>query len=54
MDPEGVAESVAHVKGLIDKEIEAGIPPSRIVVGGFSQGERARCGVMLVEGTCFA
>lgn len=42
-DPEGVAEAVAHVRSLIDEEVAAGIPPSRIVVGGFSQvGGRAK------------
>lgn len=38
MDPEGVAESMAHVNALIDAEVRGGVPPSRIVVGGFSQG----------------
>lgn len=36
-DPEGVAEAVEHVRGLIQQEVEAGIPLNRIVVGGFSQ-----------------
>ena len=36
-DPEGVAEAVAHVRSLIQEEVAAGVPPSRIVVGGFSQ-----------------
>ncbi|PRW60012.1 Acyl- thioesterase 1 [Chlorella sorokiniana] len=37
-DQEGVAEAVEHVRGLIQQEVEAGIPLNRIVVGGFSQG----------------
>jgi lysophospholipase I len=37
-DPDGVAESVEYVKTLVQKEIANGIPASRIVVGGFSQG----------------
>lgn len=37
-DPEGIDESVGYVKDLIAREIEAGIPAERIVVGGFSQG----------------
>lgn len=37
-DPEGTIESVEYVGSLIEKEIQAGIPPERIVVGGFSQG----------------
>ena len=37
-DPEGTAESVAYVASLVAEEIAAGIPPERIVVGGFSQG----------------
>lgn len=37
-DPEGVAESIAYVSDLVGKEVAAGTPPSRIVVGGFSQG----------------
>jgi lysophospholipase-2 len=37
-DPEGTAESVAYVSGLVAAEVAAGIPQDRIVVGGFSQG----------------
>ena len=37
-DPEGVNESIDYVNTLITKELESGIPSSRIVVGGFSQG----------------
>lgn len=34
----GVAESVAQVEALIARELERGVPPERIVLGGFSQG----------------
>ena len=37
-DLEGVAESCQITKGLIEKEIEAGIRPERVIVAGFSQG----------------
>ena len=33
-----MAESVQHVRTLIEQEVAAGIPLHRIVVGGFSQG----------------
>lgn len=38
MDAAGLEESVAYVNKIVDAEIAAGIPPSRIVLGGFSQG----------------
>jgi lysophospholipase-2 len=38
-DGEGMRESVRYVEGLIDAEVkERGVDPSRVVVGGFSQG----------------
>lgn len=37
-DPAGVEESMQYVTDLISKEVEAGIPAHRIVLGGFSQG----------------
>jgi lysophospholipase-1 len=37
-DRAGTAESVAYVSGLVDAEVAAGVPPARVVVGGFSQG----------------
>lgn len=37
-DAEGVAESVAQVGELIEREIGRGSPASRIVLAGFSQG----------------
>ena len=43
MDPagggvEGLEASVAFARSLLEAEIERGVPPERIVVGGFSQG----------------
>lgn len=37
-DTTGILSSAAYLKGLVDKEIAAGIPASRIVLAGFSQG----------------
>lgn len=37
-DSEGVRESVATVDGLIEREVERGVPVERIFVAGFSQG----------------
>ena len=37
-DAEGVHQSTALLEALIDREIERGIKPDRIVVAGFSQG----------------
>jgi phospholipase/carboxylesterase len=37
-DTAGIRASAALVGGLIDREIERGIPPERIVLAGFSQG----------------
>jgi len=37
-DTAGVAESVAQVQALVEREIAAGIPASRIILAGFSQG----------------
>lgn len=37
-DSKGVDESVARVEALIAREVERGIPASRIVLAGFSQG----------------
>jgi len=36
----GIEDSVALVRELIDTEISAGLPPNRIVLAGFSQGEQ--------------
>lgn len=38
IDAGSFAESVDSVEALVEKEIEAGIPPERIVLAGFSQG----------------
>ena len=37
-DSAGVFESIAQVEALIAREGERGVPPSRIVLAGFSQG----------------
>lgn len=37
-DERGVRDSAAHVAALIERERERGVPPERVVVGGFSQG----------------
>lgn len=37
-DEDGMLESVAYVESLIDACVSKGIPPQRIVLGGFSQG----------------
>ena len=37
-DEVGIRRSQGYLHGLIDKEIAAGIPSDRIVLGGFSQG----------------
>ena len=38
VDLEGFLASVDHLRALIEREIQAGIPSERIVVAGFSQG----------------
>ncbi|SMY28683.1 unnamed protein product [Zymoseptoria tritici ST99CH_1A5] len=37
-DEEGMMESIAYIESLIDACVRKGIPPQRIVLGGFSQG----------------
>ena len=37
-DGKGILAAAASIEELLDKEIATGIPPSRIVLGGFSQG----------------
>lgn len=37
-DEDGIKIAATQVHSLIDNEIKAGIPPERIVIGGFSQG----------------
>jgi len=45
-DETGLRESVIEVQALIDREIALGIPASRIVLAGFSQG----CAMTLLAG----
>ena len=45
-DEPGLRASMAEVQALIDREIALGIPASRIVLGGFSQG----CAMTLLTG----
>lgn len=42
-DVAGITASRAHIQGLIQREIDAGVPPGRIIVGGFSQGGIVAC-----------
>lgn len=37
-DEEGMLETVAYLESLVAAAVESGIPPNRIVLGGFSQG----------------
>lgn len=37
-DADGIKAATANIKSLIQSEISAGIPASRIIIGGFSQG----------------
>ncbi len=37
-DAAGIAESCGHVQALIQREIDSGIAPERIILAGFSQG----------------
>lgn len=59
-DEQGVRESIAQVEALIAREGERGIPPSRVILAGFSQGgaialstalrrEQALAGVMALS-----
>lgn len=45
-DEEGILQSVEYICKLIDEEVQRGIAPERIVLGGFSQG----CAISLVAG----
>lgn len=38
IDRQGIQESVSYVQSIVEKEVEQGIPLSRVVLGGFSQG----------------
>lgn len=37
-DEEGILKSCDTIDGFVRKEMDRGVPPQRIVVGGFSQG----------------
>lgn len=37
VDHEGVTASKDYLNSLVEAELQAGMPPKRIVVGGFSQ-----------------
>jgi predicted esterase len=37
-DEKGILESSSKVNSIIAEEVNNGIPPNRIVLGGFSQG----------------
>ena len=37
-DEEGMLESVAYLDSIVEACVAAGVPPNRIVLGGFSQG----------------
>lgn len=37
-DEQGVRESITEVDALIARELERGVPPSRVILAGFSQG----------------
>ncbi|CAH1115398.1 unnamed protein product [Psylliodes chrysocephalus] len=37
-DEPGIKNATKHIHALIESEVSAGIPPERILVGGFSQG----------------
>ncbi|KAF8272468.1 Phospholipase/carboxylesterase [Lactarius quietus] len=37
-DEDGMLRTVSYINGLISAEVDSGIDPGRIVVGGFSQG----------------
>ncbi len=43
MDDEGIQASADYISRLVRQEMEAGMPSSRIVVGGFSQVRRHGC-----------
>ncbi|MBB3226693.1 phospholipase/carboxylesterase [Luteibacter sp. Sphag1AF] len=49
-DADGIRESIAQVQALIAREVERGVPESRIVLAGFSQGGA----IALAAGLCHA
>lgn len=38
VDKEGISQAMVYLGSLVSEEVKAGIPTSRIVIGGFSQG----------------
>jgi len=46
-DEDGMTKSVDYICGLIDKEVDGGVPVEKILVGGFSQG----CAISLLIGS---
>lgn len=53
-DESGLRESFADVHALLDREVARGIPASRIVLAGFSQGCAVTLGAGLRYGTALA
>merc|ERR1719433_1200144 len=49
LDPPGIAESTEYVCGLVQKQIDAGIPPGRVILVGFSQGGAVAIAASLAE-----
>jgi predicted esterase len=45
-DEEGIMKTCSYVDTLVQAELDAGVEPGRIIIGGFSQG----CAVSLVWG----
>jgi phospholipase/carboxylesterase len=50
IDNEGIAQSVAEIEKIIEKEVARGIPTHRIFLGGFSQG----AAIALSTGLCYS
>lgn len=53
-DAEGVAQSVAQVEALIAREAERGVPASRVLLAGFSQGGAVTLAAGVRRGTPLA
>jgi len=51
-DEDGMLKSVQLVNKLIAKEVDAGIPSDKIVVGGFSQGNLPSAISCLIRRKC--
>lgn len=37
VDHDGVAASTSYLNSLVEEELKGGLPPKRIIIGGFSQ-----------------